>query len=65
MTLRTFLRPFLPNFLKCAYQQRVLANLKPEADALRCRCLIKPGDCVVDVGANIGAYTRLLSDGSE
>jgi FkbM family methyltransferase len=62
MTLRRFLRPVVPHFLKNAYQKRVLANLKSEPDALRCRCLIKTGDRVVDVGANIGAYTKLLSE---
>lgn len=39
----------------------MLANLRPEPDALRCRGFVKAGDRVVDVGANIGAYTRLLS----
>src|SRR5713226_1445855 len=62
MTLRRFLRPVVPHFLKCAHEQRVLANSKPEPDALRCRYLIKAGDRVVDVGANIGAYTKLLSE---
>jgi FkbM family methyltransferase len=40
----------------------LLSSIKPEPDALRCRELIKPGDRVVDVGANIGAYTRLMSE---
>jgi FkbM family methyltransferase len=40
----------------------LLSTIKPEPDALRCRELIKPGDRVVDVGANIGAYTRLMSE---
>jgi FkbM family methyltransferase len=62
MTLRGFLRPVIPHFLKCAYQKRLLANVKPETDALRCHGLVKPGDRVIDVGANIGAYTKLLSE---
>ena len=62
MTLRRFLRPIVPHFLKNAYQKRVLVNLKSEPDALRCRYLINRGDRVVDVGANIGAYTKLLSE---
>jgi FkbM family methyltransferase len=62
MTLRSFLRPVIPHFLKSAYQERVLANAKPETDALQCKSLVKPGDRVIDVGANIGAYTKLLSE---
>jgi FkbM family methyltransferase len=61
MTLRGVLRPLMPHFIKSAYQERLLAHLGPEPNALRCRDFIKAGDRVVDVGANIGAYTRVLS----
>ncbi len=61
MRLRTALRPLVPHFLKCIYYQRLLSRLAPEPDALRCRSFVREGDRVIDVGANIGAYTKLLS----
>jgi len=33
-----------------------------ESDLRVVKCLIKPGDHVVDVGANVGWYTKVLSD---
>ena len=62
MKLRTAIRPILPHFLRCLYYQRSLSRLSTEPDALRCRSLVKLGDCVIDVGANIGAYTRIFSE---
>jgi FkbM family methyltransferase len=37
-------------------------SLESEPDLLGCRELIKPGDTVLDVGANIGVYTRFCSE---
>jgi FkbM family methyltransferase len=61
MKFRTAIRPLVPHFLRCVYYQRLLSRLSAEPDALRCRSFVKLGDCVIDVGANIGTYTRILS----
>ncbi len=36
--------------------------LASEPDLLGCRELLQPGDVVIDVGANIGVYTRFCSE---
>ncbi len=61
MKFRRAIRPLVPHFLKCLYYHQLLFRLSAEPDALRCRSFVKLGDCVIDVGANIGAYTRILS----
>lgn len=62
MNFRTVARPFLPHFLKCLYYQHLLAGLMPESDALTCVPFIHSGDMVIDIGANIGKYTKFLSE---
>ena len=62
MTVRTLLRPFIPVALRSCYYQRLLRRTTPDPDALLCRDFIASGDLVLDVGANIGVYTKLLSD---
>jgi FkbM family methyltransferase len=47
---------------KRAYYVRLLRRLKPEQDAVACRRYLHPGDAVLDLGANIGAYTKFLSE---
>jgi FkbM family methyltransferase len=59
---RTVIRPLVPHFAKCVYQKRLLRKLVPEPDALTCRQFLQPGSTVIDIGANIGAYTKLFSD---
>lgn len=36
--------------------------LNEEPDLLGCKALLRPGDTVLDVGANIGVYTRFCSE---
>jgi FkbM family methyltransferase len=62
MTVRTFLRPFIPVALRSRYYQRLVRRTVPDPDALRCREFVASGDLVLDLGANIGVYTKLLSD---
>ena len=58
---RRIVRSILPPVLRRQYYLRLLSRAQPEADALSCRQYIKPGDCVLDIGANIGVYSKLLS----
>jgi FkbM family methyltransferase len=37
-------------------------SLENESDLKVVKCLVKPGDYVVDIGANIGVYTKVLSE---
>ena len=37
-------------------------NVDAEPDLLGCRALIEPGQTVLDIGANIGVYTRFCSE---
>jgi FkbM family methyltransferase len=62
MTIRRLLRPFIPVALRSRYYQILLARTPPESNAPFCREFVAAGDLVLDVGANIGVYTKLLSD---
>ncbi|HEU0077291.1 MAG TPA: FkbM family methyltransferase [Longimicrobiaceae bacterium] len=50
--------------MKARYYARMLRSLTldQEPDLLVVQHLVEPGDTVLDVGANIGVYTRVLSD---
>ncbi len=58
---------FLPRWLQLEIRKRVLtASLRNDAvplelDATGLRLLLRPGDFAVDVGANVGTYTKVLS----
>ena len=59
---RTIMRHRLATPWKRAYYVRLLRRLRPEQDALLCSQYLHPGDIVLDLGANIGAYTKILSE---
>ena len=55
MKLRTAIRSYSASLSKMSLLSTVtVPAVGPEPDALRCRSLVKLGDCVIDVGANIG-----------
>jgi FkbM family methyltransferase len=49
--------------LKTWHYSRLILHIEPAADLdlIGARCLIHPGDKVLDVGANVGLWTRFLS----
>ena len=51
----------MPRVLRRKYYLHLLKSAEPEPDALSCRQYIKAGDCVLDIGANIGVYSKFLS----
>jgi FkbM family methyltransferase len=57
-----FLPDNLETYLRRVRYYRIVRDRSPEADALRCRNFLQPGDMAIDVGANIGIYTKLFSD---
>jgi len=59
---RRIVRSLMPGVLRRKYYFRLLSGAPPPPDALSCRQYIKPGDCVLDIGANIGRYARLFSE---
>jgi FkbM family methyltransferase len=54
-------RRIAPRGLKRHHYEMLLRNNAPEDDALACIPYIREGE-VLDVGANIGCYTRVLSE---
>lgn len=66
MSLRSILVKLTParleNYIRRLRYYRVVRDRAPDADAQRCRSYLKPGDMVIDVGANIGLYTRMFAD---
>jgi len=67
-SLKSFALRILPERLlslfKRAHYRNVVAHFqeKDEPDMLYVRKLVDPGDLVFDIGANIGVYTRFLSE---
>jgi FkbM family methyltransferase len=69
MSFRSFLRSTLfsltpatlASWLRRERYYRFVRDGAPTADAECCRSFLKPGDLVIDVGANVGSYTKVFS----
>jgi len=57
LTGRRFVGSILPPILKRCHYLHLLSAAETPPDLLRCRQYIREGDCVLDLGANIGAYS--------
>lgn len=54
--------PALETYLRRRRYYRILRTQEPELDAQICRSYLKPGDVAIDVGANVGVYTKVFSE---
>jgi FkbM family methyltransferase len=59
--VRRIVMSLTPRFLRQKYYLRLLSSVQPPPDAFSCLQYIKPGDCVLDIGASIGLYSKLFS----
>lgn len=65
-SVKGLVRTLLPDRLGIAWKRvhylRMLQHLRPEPDAAACRQYVHSGDVVLDIGANVGTYTKVLSE---
>ena len=68
MSLKSLIVRYIPdsvlNAVKRVYYLRALKKSyeDKEQDLIVVKRLVRPGDCAVDIGANIGVYTKVLSE---